>query len=92
MIELEKKPKQDNPAPPSNEKNVALVKGKGKGRKVAAHASSQVSVCFLTKASVPRITALATTVVGSPTTTPLSLHRIHLRLPQKKPSIFLLSM
>lgn len=44
-------------------------KDKGKGRKVVAHVSSQVSTHSFTKTSVQRIVALATTVVGSPTAT-----------------------
>jgi hypothetical protein len=34
VIELEEEPKEDNPAPQSIQKEVAPVKGKGKGRKV----------------------------------------------------------
>jgi hypothetical protein len=64
VIELEEKAEENNQAPPSNEKEVAQVKGKGKGRKVVGHASSQVSTCSFTKASVQRTTARATTMVG----------------------------
>ena len=70
VIELEEEPEEDNSTPPSNEKNVAPVKGKDKGRKVITHASYQVSTRSFTKASVQHNVALATTVVGSPTVTP----------------------
>ena len=70
VIELEEDPKEDNPAPPFVEKDVAPVKGKGTDKKVLAHASSQVSTCFYTKASVQCNVAPATTVIGSPTATP----------------------
>ena len=67
VIELEEEPGEDeNPAPPTNYKEVASVKGNGKGKRVA---SSQVSTSFFTKASVQRTTAPVTMVVGSPTTT-----------------------
>ena len=69
VIELEDEPKEDNQAPSSNEKEVAQVKGKSKGRKVAAHASSQTSTRSFIKALVPRTTAPATTVIGSSTAT-----------------------
>jgi hypothetical protein len=36
VIDLEVKPKENKSTLPSNEKEVALMKGKGKGRKVAA--------------------------------------------------------
>ena len=72
VIELEEDPEEDNPALPSNEKDVALVKGKGKGKKVLALTSSQVSNPSFTKASVQRIVDPATTVVGSPTATPFA--------------------
>ena len=63
VIELEEEPEEDeNPAPPTNDKEAALVKAKGKGKRVA---SSQVSTRFFTKASVQRTPA--TSVVRSPT-------------------------
>ena len=46
------------------------VKHKGRGKKVLAHASSQVTSRSNAKASVQRNVAPATTVVGSPTGTP----------------------
>ena len=70
VIELEEEPEEDNPAPPSHEKDVASVKGKGKGRKLVPLASSQVSTRSFTKASVQRTAGPATTVVGSPSATP----------------------
>ena len=70
VIEVEDEPEEDNPTPPSNEKNVASVKGKGKGRKLVPLASSQVSTRFFTKALVQRTVGPATTMVGSPTVTP----------------------
>ena len=70
VVELEEEPEKENPAPPSVEKDIAPVKGKGRGKKVLAHASSQVSTRFYIKASVQRNVAPATTVVGSPTATP----------------------
>jgi hypothetical protein len=76
VIELEKELEEDNPAPPSNEKDVALVKDKGRGRQVLVHASSQVSTRSYTKTSIQRIAALATTVVGSPTATLATLANI----------------
>ena len=66
---LKEEPEENNLALPSNEKEVAPVKGKGKGKKVAAHASSQVSIRSFMKTTVQRTTAPTTTVVGSPTTT-----------------------
>ena len=68
-IELEEEPEEDNPAPPSNENEVALVKCKGRNKKVVAHASSKVCTCSFRNDSIQCIVALATTVVGSPTTT-----------------------
>ena len=70
VIELEEEPKKENPAFQSIEKDVAPGKGKGKGRKLVPHASSQVSTRSYTKASVRRVVAPSTTVVGSPNTTP----------------------
>ena len=67
---MEEEPEEDNPAPPSVEKEIVPVKGNGRGKKVLAHASSQVSTRFYTKTSVQRHVAPATTVVGSPTATP----------------------
>ena len=68
VIELEEEPEEDdNPPPPTIVKEVAWVKVKGKGKRVA---SNQVSTRSLSKASVQRTPAPATTVVGSPTTTP----------------------
>jgi hypothetical protein len=52
VIEFEEEPEDDNPAPPFNEKDVAPIKGKGRGRKVFAQASSQILICSYTKASV----------------------------------------
>ena len=69
-IELDEKLDEPTPAPPSVEKDVAPVKGKGRGKKVLAHVSSQVSWRSNAKASVQRNVAPATTVVGSPTDTP----------------------
>jgi len=43
VIESKEKLEKNNPAPLSNEKDVALVKSKGKGMKVVFHAYSQVS-------------------------------------------------
>ena len=64
-FELEDEPGEDeNLAPPTNDKDVAPVKAKGKGKKVS---SSQVSTRSFSKASIQRTPA--TTVVGSPTTT-----------------------
>jgi hypothetical protein len=62
------------PAPQSIEKDVAPVKGKGKGRKLVPLASSQVSTRSFTKASVQRTVAPATTVVGSPSAAPSAPH------------------
>ena len=71
VFELEEELKEDeNPAPPSNDKDVASVKAKGKGKRVS---SSQVSTRSFSKASVQRIPA--TTVVGSPTATPFAPSR-----------------
>ena len=72
MIELEEEPEEDNLAPPSNEKDVASVKRKGKGRKFVPFASSQVSTHSFTKASVQRTINPATTVAGSPTASPFA--------------------
>ena len=66
VIELEEEPEEvENLAPPTNDKKVAPMNGKGKGEKVA---SSQVSTCSSTKASVQGTPT--TTVVESPTATP----------------------
>jgi hypothetical protein len=70
VIELDEKPDEPTPAPPSVEKYVAPVKGKGRGKKVLVLASSQVSSRFNAKASVQHNVAPATTVVGSPTGIP----------------------
>ena len=67
IMELEEEPEEDeNLAPSTNEKEVALVKDKGKSKRVA---STQISTQSLTKASVQCTAAPATTVVGSPTAT-----------------------
>ena len=67
VIELEEEPEEDeNPAPPTNEKMVAPMKGKDKSKRVAF---SQVFICSFTKALIQRTVAPATTVVGSPTAT-----------------------
>ena len=55
-----------NPGAPTIMKDVALVKDKGKGKRMA----SLVSTRSFTKASVQRTAAQATTIVGSPTATP----------------------
>ena len=52
VIESKKELEEDNLVPPFNKKEVTPVKNKGKCGKVAAHASSQVSTCSLTKASI----------------------------------------
>jgi hypothetical protein len=70
VIELEKKSEENNPALQSIEKEVAPVKGKSKGKKVVRHAFSQDCTRSYTKASIQRIVAPSTTVVGSPTATP----------------------
>ena len=70
VIELEEELEENNPAPSYNEKEVASIKSKGKGRKVVPHASSQVSIHSFTNASVQRYIAQATNVVGSPTANP----------------------
>jgi len=70
VIELEGKPEEDNSAPPSKKKDIVPVKGKGRGKQILAHASSPVSICSYTKASVQRTTTPATTVIGSSTATP----------------------
>ena len=68
VIELEEEPKEyENPAHPTNDKEVAPVKAKGKGKRVA---SNQVSTRSFTKASVQRTAAPATTVVENPRATP----------------------
>jgi hypothetical protein len=69
VIELKAEREKHNPALPSNEKEVASIKIKGKGRKVVVHVSSQVSTHSFTKASV-HCTVAPTTVVGSPIATP----------------------
>ena len=75
VIKLEEEPEEDEkPAPLTNDKEVAPVKGKGKCKKVAF---SQMSTCFFTKACVQRTPVLATTVVGSPTATPSVHSRDH---------------
>ena len=71
VIELEEQLEEDNLPPPSNDKEVALLKSKG--RKIIAHTFSQVSTHFFTKASVQRNITSATSVVGSPTTIPSAL-------------------
>ena len=68
VIELEEEPEEDNPAHASNDKEVASVKGKDKGRNVVARVFFQVSTRSFTKASVQRNVPTATNVVGSPTT------------------------
>ena len=71
VIELEGEPtKNDNPAHPTNVKEVGSVKDNRKGKRVT---SSQVSTGFYTKAFVQRTATPATTVVESPTTTPFTL-------------------
>jgi hypothetical protein len=70
VIELEEEPEEEIPAPPTIEKEVAPVKGKGKGRKLVTLASSQVSTRSYTKVSVQRNVAPSNTVVGSPSATP----------------------
>ena len=47
VIEFKEEPEEDIPAPLSIEKEVVPVKGKGKGRKLVPHSSSQVSTCSL---------------------------------------------
>jgi hypothetical protein len=74
VIELEEEPEEDMPAPQSIEKDVAHVKAKGNGRKFVPLASSQVYTRSFTNASVQRIVAPATTVVGSPSAAPSALH------------------
>ena len=77
VIELEEEPEEyENPAPPTNDKDVALVKAKGNGKRVA---SSQVSTSSFTKASVQRTSA--TTIVGSPTATSFVLSQDHVPTP-----------
>ena len=67
VIELEEESEEDdNPAPPTHEKKVAFVKGKGKGKRVA---SSQVSMCSFSKASIQCTPTPAPTLVGGPTAT-----------------------
>ena len=79
VIKLEEEPEEyENPAPPTNHKEIAPVKAKGKGKRVA---SSQVSTRSFTKASVQRTAAPATTVVGSPTTTLSAPSRDHVPAP-----------
>jgi len=64
VIELNEEPKEyENAAPPTNDKEVALVKGKAKGKRFP---SIQISTRSFTKASIQRTAAPATTVVGSP--------------------------
>jgi hypothetical protein len=69
VIELDEGPDEPTLAPPSVEKDVAPVKDKGRGKKVLALASSQVSSRSNAKASIQRNGTPATTVVGSPTAT-----------------------
>ena len=57
------------------------MKGKDKGRKVATHASFQVSIRSFTKASIQRIVVPTTTIVGSPTPTPSPLAPDHVAAP-----------
>ena len=65
VIELEEEPKKDeNPTPPTDEKEVVPLKGKGKGKR---DVFIQVFICFFTKPSVQRKTALTTIIVKSPT-------------------------
>ena len=79
VIELEEEQEEDeNPTPPTNDKEVALVKGNGKGKRVA---SNQMSTCSLTKASIQCTAALVTTVVGSPTAIPFVPSRDHVPAP-----------
>jgi hypothetical protein len=73
VIELEREPEEDILALLSNKKEFASVKGKGKDKKIVAHAPSQVSTRTFRKAFVQRIVAPTTTVVGSPTATPSAL-------------------
>ena len=70
VIQLEEEPEEENPPPQSIQKEVTPAKGKGKGRKLVPHASSQVSTRSYTKASVQRVEAPSTTVVESPDPTP----------------------
>ena len=70
VIELDEEPDVPTTGPPSVEKDVAPVKGKGRGKKVLAHASSKVSSRSNAKPSVQRNVVPTTTVVGSPTKTP----------------------
>ena len=70
VIELEEESEEDNPAPPSNEKDVTSIKGNDKTKNVFAHASSKVYTHFFIKASIQRTVVSATTMVGSPTATP----------------------
>ena len=70
VIELEEEPEEENPAPQSIQKDVTPAKGKGKGRKLVPHASSQVSTCSYTKAFVQCIVAPSATVVESLNPTP----------------------
>ena len=74
VIELEEEPEEHMPTPQSIEKDVAPVKGKGKGRKLVPLISSQVSTRSFRKASVQHTVAPATTVVGSPSATPSAPH------------------
>ena len=79
VIELQEESEEDeNPAPPTNDKEVAPVKAKGKGKRVAYN---QVSTRSFTKASVQRTATPATTVVGSPTATPSAPFRVHVPAP-----------
>ena len=77
VIELVEEPEEDkNSAPPTNYKEVALVKGKGK-----RVAFSQVSTHSFTKASVQRTPA--TIVVESPTTIPSAPSRDNVPAPSR---------
>jgi hypothetical protein len=86
VIEL-KKELEENPAPPSNEKDVAPMKGKSRGMKLLAHASSQVSTHSCTKAFVQRIASPATTVFGSPIATPSAPLANHVAAPSHSDAI-----
>ena len=70
VIELKEELEEENFAPQSIEKDVAPAKGNGKGKKLVLHASSQISTRSYTKASIQRVVAPSTTVVGSPNAIP----------------------
>jgi hypothetical protein len=70
VLELEEEPEEEMAIPQSIEKDLAPVKGKGKGRKLVPHGSSQVSTRSFSKASIQRRVAPTATVVGSPSATP----------------------